>query len=342
MRKSVNVILEKFNISKIPPRVPFYFIEVTNACNLNCDFCPRYNLSRGTGFMEFDLFKLVIRRINEMGARYVNINRFGESLVHPQFLEMLRYAKDQGIPNLGYVSNGQLLTPDVVEEMVQAGIDRITISLDTLDKEEYEKHRKGAQLEKTVNNLNYLIEYRNKLGRQKPIISINSVLIADNFEQMERIFRRYVNKVNFIEFRGVAEYGPSKSADKFLYRKKPQFNVMSCIQPWQRLNFNFNGDVNPCCGDVDGELIIGNIKDSSIKELWYGEKIKRIRKIHAQKAVEELPVCVHCDCCNRDWYDQRVKQLREVYHGLDPDIHVVGLEATSPIFFRHSTKRLWR
>ena len=127
LRKLTNVVLGKLNYPQIPPRIPLYFIEVTNTCNLNCDFCPRNDLSRGTGFMEFDLFELIIKKIKAAGARYVNLNRFGESLTHPRFPEMLRYAKAQGIPNVGFVTNGQLLSAEIVEDILDAGVDWINI-----------------------------------------------------------------------------------------------------------------------------------------------------------------------------------------------------------------------
>ena len=61
IRQLANVALRGLGASQIAPRIPYYFIEVTNKCNLNCDFCPRDSLTRGTGFMGFDLFQLIIK-----------------------------------------------------------------------------------------------------------------------------------------------------------------------------------------------------------------------------------------------------------------------------------------
>lgn len=341
-RMLTNVVLEKLNIPKIPPRIPLYFIEVTNTCNLSCDFCPRNDLLRGTGYMEFDLFKLVIKKIKEMGATYVNLNRFGETLMHSQFLHMLRYAKNQGIPNIGLVTNGQLLNPEMVENIVDAGIDRVNVSLDTLDPVKYEKIRKGAKLDKTISNLDYLIDYRNKARKNRPIIALFSVLVTDDFGQMRRIFERYVNRVNYIEFRPIVNYGSSQRLKDLPHIKTKKVNILLCIQPWQRLNIFYNGDVNPCCGDVDGELVIGNIKNCSVKELWYGEKIRRMRKILTRKVLDGLPVCLSCDFSDLDWHQEALHHLRDVYRKLDPDINVVDLMASTPIFFRHSTQKVWR
>jgi hypothetical protein len=58
--------------------------------------------------------------------------------------------------------------------------------------------------------------------------------------------------------------------------------------------------------------------------------------------LEELPVCLSCDGCSKECHDQALSQLQEVYHKLDPDIHVKGLSASTPVLFRHSTKKIWR
>jgi radical SAM protein with 4Fe4S-binding SPASM domain len=108
------------------------------------------------------------------------------------------------------------------------------------------------------------------------------------------------------------------------------------------MNIFYNGDVNPCCGDIDGELVLGNIRDLSIKELWYGKKINRIRKMMTNRVIEELPVCMGCDGCSKEWHSRALSQLKEVYHKLDPDIHVGGLSASTPVLFRHSTGQMWK
>jgi radical SAM protein with 4Fe4S-binding SPASM domain len=104
-----------------------------------------------------------------------------------------------------------------------------------------------------------------------------------------------------------------------------------CIQPWERINFLYNGDVNICCGDVEGELIVGNIKESSIRQLWYGKRAKEIRKLHVSLAFDTLKVCQVCSGINADWYTDSFTQLREVYERLDPSKKVVEISNASAI-----------
>ncbi len=322
-------LLKPLGATPLPPRVPLYFIELTNKCNLRCPMCPRSDAAegRGLGFMDFDLYRYIIDRISEYGARYVNLNRFGESLLYPKFIEAVAYAKAKDIPNIGVVTNATLLTREMAEAIVDVGLDRIRFSLDSLDPVEYANGRVGAELDDVLQKIDYFFAYKKKKGAEKPVAGINSVLLHDNYEQLKKIYERFKG-VCEVHFKPMAHYGVTQNWDKIKeyanYRRRP------CIQPWERMNFFYNGDVNVCCGDVEGELIIGNIKEKSIKELWFGERAREIRSLHMALDFEKLRVCQVCSGINADWYEDSLRQQREIYERLDPQKKVVGLSNTAP------------
>jgi len=51
-----------------------------------------------------------------------------------------------------------------------------------------------------------------------------------------------------------------------------------CFAPFKSLAVLWNGDCTFCCEDFNGELIVGNIKDNSLEEIWYGERLNNARK----------------------------------------------------------------
>jgi radical SAM protein with 4Fe4S-binding SPASM domain len=69
----------------------------------------------------------------------------------------------------------------------------------------------------------------------------------------------------------------------------------------------WNGDVTVCCGDIDGELSVGNVRDSTIEEIWNGAEIKKIRKAHFSKDFSSLPLCDRCDGTNKT----KLRAMRE-------------------------------
>ncbi len=329
-KKVLNKGIKFIGGTPLPQRIPLYFIELTNKCNLRCPMCPRSDATgaRGLGLMDFDLYKFIIDQIKNYGAKYVNLNRFGESLLYPKFIEVVEYAKRNDIPNIGVVTNATLLTRELAEAIIDVGLDRIRLSLDTLDPEDYAAGRVGANLYDVLEKIDYFMVYKKKKGADRPRVGINSVLLHDNFEQIKKIYERF-NRICEVNLKPLAHYGVSQNWDKI--KEYEKYNQRPCIQPWERLNFFYNGDVNVCCGDVEGELIVGNIKEKPIKELWLKGRAKEIRRIHMALDFDKLKVCKVCSGINADWYKDSIRQQREIYEKLDSSRRVVGLSNTTPI-----------
>jgi radical SAM protein with 4Fe4S-binding SPASM domain len=58
---------------------------------------------------------------------------------------------------------------------------------------------------------------------------------------------------------------------------------------------HWDGAIGLCCTDYDAEMNFGNIKDKTIKEIWLGELMQKIRKLHEQSRWEEVPLCLKCE-----------------------------------------------
>lgn len=67
----------------------------------------------------------------------------------------------------------------------------------------------------------------------------------------------------------------------------------SCPIPSQQLAVLWNGDVSLCCLDFDGDMVVGNIREKSLKEIWMGEDAMRIREEMAH-GVLSPGICQHC------------------------------------------------
>ena len=67
-----------------------------------------------------------------------------------------------------------------------------------------------------------------------------------------------------------------------------------CNQPWQRLYIRGNGDVTPCCAMFSSYLKLGNIKESSLYDLWNSNLAKELRKLHKEGRYRENKTCLKC------------------------------------------------
>jgi radical SAM protein with 4Fe4S-binding SPASM domain len=69
----------------------------------------------------------------------------------------------------------------------------------------------------------------------------------------------------------------------------------ACPQHYQRLVIGSDGNVMMCSNDEDGDNIIGNAGAQTVHEIWHGEKLTAIRKMHeSDKGFMNIDVCRRC------------------------------------------------
>jgi len=126
--------------------------------------------------MDFDLFTRVI---DEIGGKVysIRLSLRGESFLHQRIVDCVRYAKAAGIQEVSTLTNGLRLDAELFVAMMEAGLDWLTISFDGLG-DVYEKIRHPAKFEEAVKKIRSYHALREKAGRQKPAIKVQSILPA--------------------------------------------------------------------------------------------------------------------------------------------------------------------
>ena len=118
------------------------FLELTNHCNMNCDFCTNHLMTRQKGFMKADLAKRIIDQLKEMRFKGKLITSLmGEPLLHQNFVEILKYSIKNGIKT-NVITNYSLVPERIsIEELLNAGIETLCLSYQTPDKDTFETRR---------------------------------------------------------------------------------------------------------------------------------------------------------------------------------------------------------
>jgi radical SAM protein with 4Fe4S-binding SPASM domain len=70
-----------------------------------------------------------------------------------------------------------------------------------------------------------------------------------------------------------------------------------CRMLWKNLTVYYNGQVSPCCYDAEGELIVGNVLNQTLREIWNGSPLKNLRDLHLASKWDKIPACSRC----RNW-----------------------------------------
>ena len=179
-------------------------ISVTDLCNLRCQYCMPQS---GVCKLEHDDV-LSIEEFYEIASAFVSLGvskiriTGGEPLVKNGIIELIEKISSLGVKDLAMTTNG-LLLPEYAQDLKKAGLDRVNISLDTLDYKKYSEITRGGDLFKVLKG----IEEAKRVGLTP--IKINTVLIGDfNIDEIENLV--YITKeeeidVRFIELMPIGE-----------------------------------------------------------------------------------------------------------------------------------------
>lgn len=312
-RKKWEIYPSLLKITDFPMHID---IETSSFCNLECSMCARtQKVKQGTWRknknLDFDLFKKIIDEGAKLGLYAINLNNFGEPLLNKNIPEMIKYAKDKGIIDIFFHTNGILLKKNISRKVVEAGLDRIIISIDSPIKEKYEQIRKGAIFDVVIQNLKDLAETRNEMGLDSPLIRINMIkfpdLTKDEVELAKNFFLNYADSIGFLE---LEDYNEDKL--KRVKFKKDYVSSFICPQLFTRLSIHENGNVVPCCVDIDAEMLLGNIKNESILNIWNSNKLNKIREKHLKGKFYEIQRCRYCDWAIKE--DRRINNKESNKH----------------------------
>jgi MoaA/NifB/PqqE/SkfB family radical SAM enzyme len=270
-------------------------LELTNHCNLNCTFCPRKLMEKHQGYMDTGLAK---RLIDEM-AEYLPVSLVpffrGESLLHPDWAEILEYAKSRGVGPIQLTSNGMRLGQEASRKILDLEIDFISFSLDTVDPEIYEQTRRGSQYEKVVQNILQFVELKQQKEGGLPQVQVSSVateLHRPGMEDFVAFWRPLVDRVRvYIEH---SQDGHPGSIAEFL----PPFpRRLPCWKPYTDMIVYWDGQVALCNHDWTRNTAqaLGNVAQQSIAKVWNSPAYENVREVHRLGDVSSLPPCDHCD-----------------------------------------------
>ncbi len=291
----------------IPLDTPFIiFVDPSDKCNFQCKFCPTgdRNLMKETpgrnyGHMDFDLYKKIINDICKFDKpiRVLRLYKDGEPLLNPNFIDMVKYAKDTNCTErIDTTTNASLLSPKKNIEMINAGLDRINISIEGINTQQYlEFSQFKINFEELIDNIAHLYENRKNC---EIIVKINGDLLShDDKQQFYNMFGDIADGV-YIEH--IMSCWPefqlrevSVNQEHGIYGQEIK-EVSVCPYVFYSFSINSDGSASLCFLDWARKLIIGDVNTQSVKEIWLGDKMKEYQKMFLKHERKKHPVCGNC------------------------------------------------
>lgn len=278
-------------------------LELSSVCNLRCPMC--YTISDdfknqvNTGLMGESLFKKIIDEIS--GKVFaIRLSLRGEPFLHPKIIELIEYAKAKGIKEVSTLTNGSLLKEKTIQEMIKAGLDWITISVDGVGKT-YERIRRPNKFTDILDRIKLIQNTKQTMNSVKPVVKIQSIWPAISADP-EEFYNTFAPFVDQIAFNPLIDYHIKDDKEKIVYDED-----FSCPQIYQRLVIGSDGGAMMCANDQLNLNCVGDATKESIYDIWHGEKMNKIRMIHKQKGgfCKNL-ICAGC-YLPRATFDEKVK-----------------------------------
>ncbi len=278
---SLDDILSEF--SEKPAGISF---EVTNICNANCIFCGYQYLERSKTILPMDLFKKAIDEYSEIGGGNVGFTPVvGDSFLDPHFLDKIRYARGKkNIRQIGFYTNGILINKIGARDIISSGVTELTISIGGFDAESYARIFQVDRWDSVYEGLLNLLK-ENESAHEKVDIWIElrsdipvwKLIKTTAFKELTR----YHFNFRFNTFYDNWNNRISKEDLKGTMRlRRPAKKTEPCFVLYTGIKILSNGNATLCgCRDLNGdsELVLGNIQNRSILDMWRDPSVEKIR-----------------------------------------------------------------
>jgi MoaA/NifB/PqqE/SkfB family radical SAM enzyme len=163
----------------------FLQIEPTTRCNFTCGFCA------GRSMPQKDLplaqFQTLLSAAPHV--EHVELQGEGESLLHPQVLDMVAALRARSI-KVSLITNGSLLGPDVADKLTALGVEKVSVSMESADPETFQRIR-GGKFDKVLSGLKTLLSARRTKELDRPIVGLSITVLKDTQAALPHLLSLY-------------------------------------------------------------------------------------------------------------------------------------------------------
>ena len=290
---------------RLPLETPFsVHIFPTFYCNFRCSYClhslsadklEKMNFVKQK--MEFSTFKKAIDDISDFKSKIKALifAGHGEPLLHPDIAEMIRYASEKNVAErIEIVTNASLLTNELSDRLIDAGLDRLRVSLQGITSKKYKEiSNVDIDMDELISRLKYFYNKKTKTEVYVKVMDI-SLDSQDEFGRFKEMFES-VCDIASIEYTipFVNEVDYSQFGD--LSHKCKQGNTGKsdiCSMPFYMMVVYPDGSVVPCCSTTV-PIKYGNINEKSLVDIWNGKQQHAFLKKQLS-GFKNINICKDC------------------------------------------------
>jgi radical SAM protein with 4Fe4S-binding SPASM domain len=264
-----------------------YIVETTAKCNLYCPMCPRETHKQPKEDMTDQIFERLVTGAAHT-AEHMMLIGLGEPLMDPRIFDRAEYCERHNISTL-LSTNGTLLDERAAEKLLASSVAHITLSFDGASKETFEHYRKGARFEKVRDNFVRFANLKRRRGAKMQVV-VQMVRMPGNAHEVDD-FRRFWSAVE-----GVDQVRVKEDETNLVQPESHRESARPCHYLWRGpMYVKHDGRVYPCCQSyhLDGDPV-GDLREESLEEIFNSEKMRGLRRLHADGRAGEIDMCARC------------------------------------------------
>ena len=283
--------MEAFTLESKPGDM---LVEITNRCNYQCNFCSHSQMNHHFGDIDPVFLKRILHEAYGMGVRQIGLYTIGEMFLCRDIVSHIKNAKEIGYEYIYADTNGALADRKNLEAVITAGLDSIKFSINAGKRETYEKIHGQDKFETVIENLHICHELKQNLNRKLKIM-VSFVVTKENEDEIEllrSIIEPYINEymVHPISVRHNSDNDIRNTLEPKMGK---HIQEIPCFMVFSRLHITFDGYLTACCQDFNYDLLLADLKKTSLKEAWVSKNAVGLRLAHMNRNLEGL-LCNNC------------------------------------------------
>lgn len=276
-------------------------------CFFRCRMC-RYSVPkvrqmyRRGSEMDKGTLRNIVKSVPNDPFFSFDMSSIGETLEFEALPEFVAFMKaEKPLVNTIVSTNAMLLNKELSVALIESGLDSLQLSLFAENAEDHRFISGTRSFERVRENIIHFGEIRKRMGKRKPFTQV-FMLLTKETEAKAESFRQFWSQhvdaafIRPLSLRDMDIEGLEATYDIDEMARYP------CIGPWYSTAIRSNGDVLCCYSfhwheETKDAMVAGNINESTLAEIWRGEKMTSIREAHLAQDFSKHP---HCNRC-RNW-----------------------------------------
>ncbi len=273
------------------PKFPLHYeIQLADACNLHCGIC--HSRKRSGQKLDMNLLKEAIIEGAQKGLCACGFGLDSEGLLKKDaLLEAIDFCRSNGIMDITLGTNGIMLDETYSKELMDAGVTLVRISLDAASAETYKLIRRSDSFYRVEKNIKDLISIKRRYGTELPQVRLSFCKTYVNAHEEKTFVEKWRDYVDQVD----VQHYISTVGDFQDFTNGTKINAIFCKDPFRRVGILANGNVQCCCCSFGHkDIIIGNLADNSMQDIWQGIKMRAIQEAFLNDLTRIPDYCKRC------------------------------------------------